>query len=108
MKFVRFLASTVLLVFALPATADDLRPLYVEITELGGYDYRVQIKTPPTVIPENGPELVYPVACRAVQALPRGNRVECESSLQNRELAIRYPLREVPNSTIVRIDFVDG
>ena len=102
------LVAIALLVVSQPVVADDLRPLYIEIVELEGNAYRVQVKAPPTVMPDNRPDLVVPEGCRTARPLPQGMQIACDDSLLGTELTIRYPQREVPNNTIVRINLNGG
>lgn len=92
----------------LPASADDLRPLYIEIVEVGETAYRVQVKTPPTIMPDNSPDVVFPDGCRDAQPLPHGGRIDCNESMLGSDLLIRYPRHAVPNSTIVKVVVLGG
>lgn len=98
----------VLLATATPAAADDLRPLYIEIAELGQSVYKLQIRTPPNVMPDNSPNIIFPDGCRTDQPLPHGGRVSCRDSILGSDLAVSFPRREVPNSTIVKVNLIGG
>lgn len=90
----RILAALVL-GLGFSATADDSRPLYVEIQEIGENTYALRLKIPPTIPPSNAPAVVFPEDCLEVkdsasrQAGQR--RFLCGESLSGREVTIQYP-----------------
>ena len=90
----------------LPATvqADDSRPLYVEIGEIGPNTYSLQLKIPPTIAASNRPTVVFPDDCVEISdPRPReagrdrlrgraGQRCfQCEDGLPGRMVSIQYP-----------------
>ncbi len=99
-----------------PAAADDARPLYVEITEVGPSRYRIGLRVPPSIPPFNHPSLILPHGCRE-QTSPGIERsstrrfdsgiayriYECDEGLSGRTLEIRYPLAQPTMATVVRM-----
>ena len=107
----RLLAGVLGVLCATPATlatADDLRPLYMEINEDAGHRYLLRIKTPPRVLADNIPQIVLPQTCGTRKSGPAHMLINCADALYGAELSIRYPRREVANSTVVRVNFVTG
>ena len=104
----RLLAGVLCAATASLAAADDLRPLYIEINEDAGYRYLLRIKTPPRVLADNVPQIVLPETCRARKSARAPMLVNCADALYGAELSIRYPRREVANSTVVKVNLVTG
>ena len=104
----KWLAGVLCVTTASLAAADDLRPLYVEINEGTGHRYSVRIKTPPRVMADNVPQIVFPETCGTSTSARAPTPINCAGALYDAELSIRYPRREVANSTIVRMNLVAG
>ena len=104
----RFLAGVLCATAASLTAADDLRPLYVEINEDTGHRYLVRIKTPPRVLADNIPQIVLPETCGTRKSARARMLVNCADALHGAELSIRYPRREVANSTVVRVNLATG
>lgn len=104
----RLLAGVLCVTIAAFAAADDLRPLYVEINEDAGHRYSLRIKTPPRVMANNVPQIVFPETCGTSKSARAPALINCAGTLYGAELSIRYPRREVANSTVVRVNLVTG
>ena len=89
------------------AAADDLRPLVVEIDEQAGYRYLLRVRTPPTVPPDNVPQIIFPAGCSSESARAQA-LIRCAQAPHGAELSIRYPRREVANPTVVRVNLEAG
>lgn len=97
-----------LAVLVAPAAADDLRPLYVEIAELDGTDYRVRVKLAPNIPPANAPGVVLPEDCVPDAAGGRLRIYRCTKALYGQTLELRYPQSEPPNTTVVKVFLRSG
>ena len=89
------------------AVADDLRPLVVGIDEEADYRYLVRIRTPPRVLADNSPEIVFPPTCDSESGRARA-LIRCSAPPYGAELSIRYPRREVANPTVIRVNLETG
>ena len=104
----RLAAGLLCVVTASLATADDLRPLVVEIDEDSGQRYLLRIKTPPRVPANNVPQIVFPETCFASGPNRGPMLIECDDPPHGTELSIRYPRGEVANPTVVRVNLQTG
>lgn len=103
----RLLAGVACVCVGFLAAADDLRPLVVEINEQEGHRYLLRVRTPPRVLPDNVPQIVFPDTCNSES--PRAPAlIKCAEAPYGDELSIRYPRREVVNPTVVRVRLEAG
>ena len=123
-RFLLRMAGTVTLAFvvALPtASADDARPVYIEITETEPDTFRVGLRVPPVVPAFNQPTIALPDACLShddaavseseMSAASRGMSFEhyrCQHGLAGQEIEIRYPLAQPAVTTIIRVTLSNG
>lgn len=103
----RLLAGVACACIGCLAAADDLRPLVVEINEEAGHRYLLRVRTPPRVLPDNVPQIVFPEACNSDSARAQA-LIRCAQAPYGAELSIRYPRREVANPTVVRVNLETG
>lgn len=103
----RLLAGVACVCVGCLAAADDLRPLVVEINEEAGHRYLLRVRTPPRVLPDNVPQIVFPDACNSESARAQA-LIRCAQAPYGAELSIRYPRREVANPTVVRVNLEAG
>lgn len=103
----RLLSGVACVCMGCVATADDLRPLVVEINEEAGHRYLLRVRTPPRVLPDNVPQIIFPDACNSESARAQA-LIRCAQAPYGAELSIRYPRREVANPTVVRVNLVAG
>ncbi|MEM7366059.1 MAG: HupE/UreJ family protein [Pseudomonadota bacterium] len=95
-----------------PLSADDLRPLYVEIRELaqgeaGGTAFSYRVRLPPRIAIQNTPELQFPTSCTS-EGFAAGFQVACTDSVYGGELTVVYPLFEVANPTVIKVILQSG
>ena len=88
-------------------SADDLRPLYVEIRELaqggaGGTAFSYRVRLPPRIAIQNTPELQFPTSCKW-EGFAAVFQVACTDSVYGGELTVVYPLYEVANPTVIKV-----
>ena len=95
-----------LMLLAGSTTADDFRPLYVELNEIEEGRYAVRIKRPPTVTVQNHPVIEFPPFCR--QQPGRDGVFICDQDIAGATVFIRYPQSGVPNSSVVKLAFATG
>jgi hydrogenase/urease accessory protein HupE len=86
-----------LLLVALPAATHEARPLVITIDELQPGQYRSELRVPQSVTPDNRPELRWPDACVAAQAL-----VRCDGGSAGQQLTISWPLFNPAITTLLR------
>ena len=86
--------------------ADDFRPLYVELNEIGSYRYTVRVKAPPQTLASNMPSIQFPQFC---QLEPRAKVIyRCAEDLAGSRLSFSYPSSGVNNSTVIKMVFLSG
>ena len=88
------------------ALADDFRPLYIEVNEIGTHRYTSRVKTPPQILDTNTPLIKFPSFCQ--QDLGASNIYRCSDDLADSLLSVSYPSYEVANSTVVQMSFLSG
>ena len=103
----RLLAGVACVCIGCLAAADDLRPLVVEINEEAEHRYLLRVRTPPRVLPDNVPRIVFPQACNNESARAPA-LITCAEPPYGAELSIRYPRREVANPTVIRVNLAAG
>ena len=99
-------ATVACIAIASAATADDLRPLYIQIDEEAENRYLLRIKTPPRVRADNVPRIVLPETCGTTLCARATTVIHCTHALHGAELTISYPRREVANPTVVRVNLL--
>lgn len=87
-------------------TADDFRPLYVELREIDAARYTVRIKRPPRVPVTNHPVVEFPEFCSKQPG--RENTWICSQDLAGATMAIRYPRFRVVNAAVIKLLFYSG
>lgn len=97
---------TLMLVLPYAVTADDFRPLYVELREIDEGRYTVRIKRPPRVPATNHPSVEFPEFCSKQPG--RESTYICSQDLAGATLAIRYPRFGVANATVIKLSFYSG
>jgi hydrogenase/urease accessory protein HupE len=117
MRLLAALLALVATLAALPAWADDNRPLTVTITEKGQGLFDVAWKIPPNVEAPFLPEIAAPEGCAAGEQVRnwsdslghwRQREWTCPKGLAGAEIAIAYPLANPNLATIARIHPADG
>jgi hydrogenase/urease accessory protein HupE len=114
----RICAALLVLLFCLgtPARAHDSRPFSVSIVEQGNGLYNVRLRVPPTVAPDNRPDIVWPRGCRMLNesendGLASESRqllLACGRSLSGLSLDVRYPHYNPAIATLFRLTAGDG
>ena len=104
----RFLAGLLCVLAASLVAADDLRPLVVEINEHTNHRYLLRIRTPPQVLPNNVPQVVFPKTCSVGESTRGPTLIACVDPPHGAELSIRYPRHELANPTVVRVNLETG
>jgi hydrogenase/urease accessory protein HupE len=103
--------------FSSPLLAHDARPLSIMIVEQQERTYRMDLRVPPSVEPDNWPEISFAgAACTArsggirqlVDAAAETQLVACKSSLESQRIAIRYKLFNPSISTLLRFSPANG
>jgi hydrogenase/urease accessory protein HupE len=89
---------------ALDAWPHEARPVALGIAELGGGDYRVELRVPNSIEPYNRPVVSWPAGCR--ENTP--GRLHCESALAGRSLSLEWPMYNPSVSTLARYTTRDG
>ena len=92
--------------------AHDSRPLFINITESGEHTVIVTWKTPPSVDPNNAPDITL-AGCigsggNPGQRLAGSQIYSCETGLSENSLHIDYPLFNPSISSLVRIELNNG
>ena len=97
--------------------AHDARPLSIMVVEQQERAYRVDLRVPPSVEPDNWPEISFEgTACtvrsggirQVVDAAAETQLVTCASSLEGRRIGIRYKLFNPSISTLLRFSPASG
>ncbi|HJN49434.1 MAG: HupE/UreJ family protein [Pseudomonadales bacterium] len=101
-----FLSLLLLLLLPSSGTADDFRPLYVELREIDEGRYTVRIKRPPRVPLSNHPLVEFPSFCSKQPG--RENTYVCSQDVTGATLSIRYPRFRVANSSVIKVSFFSG
>ena len=96
-------------------SADDTRPLYVEINEIAENTYTLRVKIPPNIPAGNRPRIPFPVNCTEVRdpRLPGTTRdraaerigqlcYRCDESLEGSSVTVEYPGATPPNSSLMK------
>jgi hydrogenase/urease accessory protein HupE len=87
-----------------PAVAHEARPLAVHIEEQGKDLYRIDLRIPGSITPDNQPRIVWPDDCK-----PVGQQfVQCASPLAGRKLGIAYALYNPSVTALWRYTPLDG
>jgi hydrogenase/urease accessory protein HupE len=96
-----------LLVQSLLATivfAHDARPVAITLTEIAPERFQLTLRIPPTVEPDNQPQLVWPANCEIRQPVPAAPLVaQCSGSLAGQNFSLRYPLFNPSLATFYRL-----
>lgn len=111
-----FLALAANAVFAsIPAAAHDARPVSVQIRELPGHRYALQVRTPDSVAPDNLPNLLPPASCEPVSI---GNEdgqsgasavvVSCPGGIEGQKFRLTFPIYNPSLSTLYRLDRLEA
>ncbi len=102
------------------ASADDNRPVFVEITELDARRFRIGLRVPPTIPQFNQPTLELPefaVERSAVEVDPKLRQdsteqayhyYDCPGGLRGESIGIEYPLTPPTVATVIRMSFQEG
>lgn len=114
-RFSRRAASILLLSTLLSAVtnsyADDLRPLYIEMTLLDEDRIEARIKIPPQVPMANFPRLQLPAFCQPESGI-RGTwsaaTYRCDAPIRGEQASLHYPLKTVALPTVVRFADTSG
>ena len=96
--------AALLLMMALGASADDFRPLYIEITEISPLEFVVRLRVPPRVTASNEPTVAFPSTCNA----RGGGMVGCEVDPAGSTIELAYPAAVPPIATVVRLAYASG
>jgi hypothetical protein len=107
----RWLFALLLLSLAMPARADEARPLYIEARQTGAASVELAWRIPPNLAPATAPALQFPDDCTA-SAAPREWSDEighhqaqawtCRQPLEGRSFTIVYPMGNPNLPTIYR------
>lgn len=102
---------------ALPASAHESRPLYIELVEESAEIYVLRWRTPPSVPVFNAPSIIVSEPC-AAQGPERRTmgiggpvveaRYRCEAGIGGASLEIVYPKFNPSVSSLVRLTWADG
>lgn len=115
-KPVHILVAFLLMILCpMVTSADDTRPLYVEINEIAENTYTLRVKIPPNIPAGNRPRISFPANCAEVRdpRLPGTTRdraaerigqlcYRCEESLAGRAITVDYPGATPPNSSLIK------
>lgn len=96
-RLLRRLMHAWLLCLALPASAHEARPLVITIDEMRPDQYRTELRVPPSVSPDNRPQLRWPDDCVAAQAL-----IRCSSQIAGQQLTVAWPQFNPAITTLLR------
>lgn len=112
MKRIILLAAALLIATISTVLADNLRPIYVEIQEIEGSQYRLQIKVPAQVQASNQPVVIWPDFCHLIE-MRRFSRMispvyQCQRDLAGASMHIDYPNSTPPASGVVKVFFRSG
>jgi len=114
---VRWLLALLLLAFAVPARADEARPLYIEAAATGETTIELAWRIPPSLAAGAVPDMVPPADCTPTGTMrewsdgvghQRAGRWTCRQPLAGREFRIAYPMGNPNLSTIYRAVLPDG
>ena len=87
-------------------SADDFRPLYIELNEMASYRYTVRLKMPPQILASNIPSIQFPYFC---QPESRAKVIyRCTEDLAGSRITMTYPSYDGANSTVVKMSFLSG
>lgn len=95
-------------------TANEFRPLYIEINQLSDLHYTANIKTPPQIVAGNQPKIQFPASCKlmslklvaqlkSAQVQRASVHCQCKESIAEKVLTIVCPDGNVPNTSVVKI-----
>jgi len=96
------------------ASAHDARPLSIDIAEQTSGVYLARLRTPPTVAPDNRPEILWPDGCATLRHERRNDSdieamlIRCKSGLAGQRLGVRYPIYNPSLATLFRLHARDG
>ena len=90
------------------AWADDMRPIFAEINEIGDRQYMVRLRNPNTLAKDSVPVIEFPGHCRTVHRKWAVKRYACADSLAGVSLRVRYPETVAAYPTILRIRLSSG
>jgi hydrogenase/urease accessory protein HupE len=88
------------------ATADDFRPLYVELREIDEWRYTVRTKRPPGVPASNHPAIEFPNFCDKQPG--RENTWICSQDIDGARMAVRYPQFMIASSSVIKMSLYGG
>lgn len=113
----RWLLALLLLAFAMPARADEARPLYIEARTTGETTVNFAWRIPPTFAPGAVPDLVLPADCAPAGTMrqwsdgighQRAASFACRQPLAGRAFRIAWPMGNPNLPTIYRAVLPDG
>ncbi len=99
------------LLWLAPCSADDSRPVFVEIKEVQPQLYKLHWQIPPTIALNNWPSFQLPSGCGVAAAVRAGigqHYHRCENSLAGSTVNIVYPQRLPPNGILLRFIALSG
>ena len=121
MKTIAGTLLVITLAFSYQLTADDNRPVYLEIIELEADRFRVGVRVPASVPTFNQPEVLLSGSCSKLPLLALGKpdggsakigmRVgiwQCERGLRGQSVTLDYPIAQPALPTVLRVSFLDG
>ena len=95
------------------ASADDLRPIYIEVAESPGATppemmYRVRVRTPAQVMPGNEARLQLPPTCALRSGFGAQVSYRCGAALHGETVALVFSAGEVRNPAVIKFYLADG
>jgi len=107
-----------LAVFAgMSAQAHDARPLSITLAEQSTGLYRAVVRIPPSLAPNESPEIQWPRGCEVIEGGPSAvaslygvvtRLLACSGGLANGTIAIDYPQFNPSISTLIRLETLSG
>ena len=112
----RVMAFLMLIGFHTNVSADESRPIYLEIAELTANgsltSYRVQWRLPSNISSNNLPKLFLPEICQAFSGrLPTATgqfQFHCTENLSGQSVEMVFPSYNPVNTTLLKISFMTG
>lgn len=86
------------------AGAHEARPVALDIRQGEGPHYKIDLRVPVSVAPDNRPVVRWPQACQALST----SLLRCEQPLQGQPLRIEWPLYNPSVTTLVRYQPREG
>jgi hydrogenase/urease accessory protein HupE len=106
-----------LVLCALPATAHEVRPLYIELNQTSSHTYQLRWKTPLSVLPRDAPNVTLPKPCEirgqmaqwsGPDGLTRKVAYHCIDDFGGDAVAVIYPRLNPSLSTLVSYTRTSG